>query len=314
MKTKLFLLLTFFTHFLFSQNPISKKTFLDSLWNETQEGKHTYYRIIEEYNIEKPLHRVLDYYKNDTLQMKGFTSSVYQVLKEGSFVFYYENGNKKTIANYSGNRLTGKEYRWYENGYKKSEGEYSLANDKMEPSTFTLNQFWDINGNQKVIDGNGDFEENNDDGFFATGKIANGQKNGEWKGEDKKSKISFVENYDVGNLIEGISKDSLNIEHHYKDVIVKPKPRKGFEHFYKYISKKFRFTKETEGQSGKIFLSFIINPNGDASDIKILRSGGHYLDEEAIRLISNYPEWESGTYRGMKYKFLFTVPISIQVQ
>lgn len=311
MKTKFLLLFIVLPLLLFSQNSVSKKIYLDSLWIETQEGNHMYYRIIEDYNIQKPLHKVFDYYKNDTLQMKALTSSLDRIIREGPVVYYYQNGKKKTMVNYQGDRLVGMEYRWYENGNKKSVGEHTLSDDKLEPSNFTLKQFWDKNGEQKVIDGNGDYEENKD-GFFATGKIANGRKIGEWRGEDKKSKISFVENFNDGNLIEGISKDSLNIEHHYNKIIVRPKPRKGLEHFYKYIGKKFRFTKETEAMSGKIYLSFIIEPDGNASDIKVLKSAGAAFDQEAIRLILQYPEWESGFYRGLKYRFSFNIPIDIR--
>jgi antitoxin component YwqK of YwqJK toxin-antitoxin module len=294
-----------------AQNPASRIFYLDSLWNETDKGKHAYYRIIKDYYVDQPLHEVLDYYGNDTLQMRAHTSSVDRIMKEGSVIYYYENGNKKTIANYKENRLTGKEYTWYENGNKKSEGEYVLNSDKLEPSIYTLNQYWDREGKQKVIDGNGDYEESNDS-FFAAGKIINGHKTGEWKGENKKMKMKFVENYVDGNLSFGISTDSLNVQHPYNKVYTQPKPKKGLTHFYEYIGRKFRFTKQSEGKLGKIVLLFYIEKDGNASDFKVLRSVGYGMDEEAIRLISKYPEWESGTYRGIKSRFPFTIPIVIK--
>ncbi|MDN3678059.1 energy transducer TonB [Flavobacterium paronense] len=312
MKVK-FILLFFIlsSNLLLAQKPASRMFYLDSLWNETEEVNFKYYRIIKDYYADQPLHEVLDYYENDTLQMRGSTSSVDRIIKEGLFVFYYKNGKRKTVANYQENKLTGKEFEWYENGNKKSVGEYILSSDKFEPSILVLNQYWDKEGQQKVIDGNGDYEES-DDSFFAAGKVSNGLKTGEWKGEDKKSKLQFIENYNNGILVSGISTDSINVPHHYEKIYTKPRPRKGIEHFYKYIGKNFNFTKQTEGRYGKVVLLFYIEKDGKASDFKVLRTADPDLDEEAIRLISNYPEWESGTYRGIKSRFSFTIPISIQ--
>ncbi len=285
--------------------------FLDSTWNETQEGKHKYYRIIDDFFNPNTLHLVRDYYKNDTLQMKGFSTSANSIIKEGTFFYYYQNGKRKTMVNYHENKKVGKEYRWYENGNKQSEGEYIINKDRLEPSIFILNKFWDINGQQKVIDGNGDYEEYEEDSN-ASGKVINGRKNGEWKGEDKKIKISFIENYKDGNLISGISIDSLNNQHRYEKISVQPKPKKGMSHFYEFVGKKFKFTKNAEGIGGKIFINFYIDKKGKATEFKIVRGLGFGLDEEAIRIISNYPEWECGYYRGIGTKFLFALPITIK--
>lgn len=284
--------------------------FLDSLWNETKQGKHKYYRIIDDYYNPNTLHLVRDYYQNDTLQMKGYSSSAYSIIKEGTFFYYYQNGKKKSMVNYQENKKVGKEYKWYENGNKEYEGEYIL-NNRSETSVFIINQFWDINGQQKVIDGNGDYEENEND-TFAFGKVINGLKSGEWKGEFKKLKISYTENYKDGNLISGVSVDSLNNQHYYEKIIVQPKPRKGMSHFYEFVGKKFKFTKNSEGKGGKIFITFYIDKNGKATDFNIIRGLGFGLDEEAIRVISKYPEWECGYYRGIGAKFLFYLPISIK--
>lgn len=311
MKTKTLLLFILFSNFLFAQNPVSRMFYLDSLGNETEEGNHKYYRIIKDYFTIKPLHEFTDYYQNDTIQMKGHTSSVDRIIKDGRFIYYYENGKRKMVANYQEDRLVGKEFKWYENGNKKSDVEYILADDRLEPSNLVVNQYWDKDGQQKVKDGNGDFEDS-DDSWIASGKVVNGKKTGEWKGEDKKRKITFVENYNDGKLVSGISTDPLNVNHTYDKILIKPKPKKGLDHFYHYIGTHFSYSKESEGKSGKIFLLFYIEKDGHVSDCIILRGIGFGLDEEAIRLISSYNEWESGSYRGIKTRFSYTIPISIQ--
>ena len=108
--------------------------------------------------------------------------------------------------------------------------------------------------------------------------------------------------------------DSASKEQNYTSVRESAKPRKGYEHFYKYIGKKFRFTKKTERQSGKIVLSFIVEKNGTISDIKVLKSAGEGLDKEAIRLIEAYPDWEPGKYRGRIARVHYTIPITITAE
>lgn len=308
MKTKLLLFLLFFFHFTYSQNPENKKIFFDSEWNETEEGKHTYYRIIEDYNIEKPLHRVLDYYRNDTLQMKGLTSSLEKIVKEGPYSYYYENGKKKSLVNFEDDKVLGKELRWYENGNKESDGDYTITDNPTERLLFTVNQYWNKDGKQKVIDGNGDYEEYG--GNFSTwGRVKNGLRHGEWKGEDKSVKIRFVEKYKDGKFISGISTDSLNVKHKYDKLVIRPKAKNGIEHFLEYISNGISSNKDVEGQTGRVFVLFYIGMDCNPTDVKILESAGSILDEQAIRLILNYKEWECGYYKGIKFKHSFTVPI-----
>src|SRR5690606_39301105 len=66
-----------------------------------------------------------------------------------------------------------------------------------------------------------------------SGKIKNGFPDGIWKGKFSKSKFTFIEKYENGKLISGVSKDSLNIEYPYTIVDQRPSPKKGMSSFYK---------------------------------------------------------------------------------
>lgn len=46
-----------------------------------------------------------------------------------------------------------------------------------------------------------------------------------------------------------------------------------------------------QGITGKVVLSFVIDANGKASDIQVIQTPGGGLEEEAIRLLSNMPNW-----------------------
>jgi len=69
------------------------------------------------------------------------------------------------------------------------------------------------------------------------------------------------------------------------------------------------------GISGKVFVQFVVDANGNAVDIKILRSVDPLLDHEAFRLIeSTSGMWTAGRQRGKPVKVKYTFPISFMLQ
>ena len=167
------------------------------------------------------------------------------------------------------------------------------------------------NNFQKVIDGNGELEEKSAQ-ENASGNIKNGFKDGVWIGENKNFNIKYTETFLDGKLKNGVSIDSLKLEHQYTELFLKPTPKKGLQHFYKYIAKKFNIPKNSVNINGKIILGFTINKDGSIADLKILKSINPDLDEEAKRLVSEYPDWSCGVYRGVKVKTSYAIPIKIQ--
>ncbi len=54
----------------------------------------------------------------------------------------------------------------------------------------------------------------------------------------------------------------------------------------------------SNGIHGKVFLSFIVEPNGSVSNVTVLRGIGGGCDEEAIRLVKAMPKWTPGKQQG----------------
>ena len=175
------ILFLFFSKLCFAQpTSIDRKVYLDSSWIETTSENYKYYRIIKDYYSDKDLYLIKDYYKSGVLQMEGTSKTKDNASKEGEFIFYYENGNKKAVTNYIKSRPNGKSSEWYENGNKKLEGEY-IENEKTFFGELKIFQFWNSKELQTVTDGNGDYEEISEY-FYASGKIKDGFKDGLWEG------------------------------------------------------------------------------------------------------------------------------------
>ncbi|MEK8179421.1 TonB family protein [Flavobacterium buctense] len=309
---KLYFLFILFSNLFYAQNSEDRRVYLDSLFKETENSDSPYYRIIEDENTNKEEYKFKTFYKSGKVYIEGNTRSNKSILQNGFITTYFENGNRKEEYYSDKGSIAGNQTAWYENGNKKYVKDYFKEKNELI-STVRILQFWDINNVQKVIDGNGYFE-GEENHCYEKGKLQNGLRIGKWEGVDKRFKIKFEEDYENGKLIKGVSMDSVSNEQSYTSVRESAKPRKGYEHFYKYIGKKFRFTKKTERQSGKIVLSFIVEKNGTISDIKVLKSAGEELDNEAIRLIESYPDWEPGKYRGRIVRVHYTIPITITAE
>ncbi|WP_264520477.1 energy transducer TonB [Flavobacterium sp. N1994] len=309
MKTKFIVFFLLFSKLLLAQSENDKIVYLDSLWKETTKEKQVYYRIIKDYYSEKTEYRFETYYKSGKIEIEGNSEIKDYFLRIGLIKEYYENGSLKSESNYEKGRQKGKQTLWYDNGVKKMESEFVLKEGELIPE-LKINQFWSKENKQEVIDGNGYMNDIYENGS-SKGNLINGWKNGIWEGEDKTNKFSYTENYENGKLINGKSIDSQNVEHTYTTVMLQPRPKKGLEHFYKYIGKKFKIPRNLENLSGKIVLTFVIDKEGNATDVTVVKSLEEDLDNQAIKLIENYPDWSSGELRGIKVKVLYSIPIKV---
>ncbi|WP_431243880.1 hypothetical protein ACQ9BO_05095 [Flavobacterium sp. P21] len=148
--------------------------------------------------------------------MTGATLDRDILKKDGEFIYYYKNGAKESVVNYVDDHKSGKEINWYENQSKKCEKNHTWDPKTKRSQTLILN-FWTKEGEQTVIDGNGEYEET--DGFITQkGDLKNGLKQGVWQGNDFVHKISFTENYNKGILISGVSINENNTKYSYSSI------------------------------------------------------------------------------------------------
>ncbi|MEI7595793.1 MAG: TonB family protein [Bacteroidota bacterium] len=90
----------------------------------------------------------------------------------------------------------------------------------------------------------------------------------------------------------------------------------GQEDLYKYLGENIKYPEiaKQSGISGRVFVSFVVEPNGSVSNIKILRGIGGGCDEEAVRVIKGMPKWKSGKQNGKPVRVSFNLPVNFQLQ
>lgn len=69
-----------------------------------------------------------------------------------------------------------------------------------------------------------------------------------------------------------------------------------------------------EGIQGRVFISFIVEKDGQISNVEVLRGIGGGCDEEAMRVVKSMPNWTPGQQRGNPVRVQFRMPIKFALQ
>ncbi|RLD59293.1 MAG: energy transducer TonB [Bacteroidetes bacterium] len=79
----------------------------------------------------------------------------------------------------------------------------------------------------------------------------------------------------------------------------------------KYLASNIKYPTlaRESGIQGRVFVTFVVETNGQVTDVKILRGIGGGCDEEAMRVIKNMPKWNPGKQRGKSVRVQFNMPI-----
>lgn len=95
-----------------------------------------------------------------------------------------------------------------------------------------------------------------------------------------------------------------------------PKFPGGEEALMRFIAQNIKYPTiaQENKEQGKVILRMIVGKDGKISNIKIQQSVSPYLDAEAIRVISEMPEWEPGENKGKPVNVEFTLPITFRLQ
>lgn len=65
---------------------------------------------------------------------------------------------------------------------------------------------------------------------------------------------------------------------------------------------------------GRVVLSFVIDKQGNLTDIEVLRSPDRSLADEAIRVLKQSPRWSPGKQRNQTVNVRYTLPVEFRMQ
>ncbi len=89
-----------------------------------------------------------------------------------------------------------------------------------------------------------------------------------------------------------------------------PIPINGYEGFYKMIGQNIKYPRPAARANieGKVFVEFVVNKNGEPTDIKVTKGIGGGCDEEAMRVIA-LSKWQPGKQRGKPVRVRMIMPV-----
>ena len=92
-------------------------------------------------------------------------------------------------------------------------------------------------------------------------------------------------------------------------------PVGGMTAFYAYFAKNLVYPVPARqaGIEGKVYLQFVVDKNGNVSDVKVVKGIGFGCDEEAMRVIKKGPKWNPARQRGRAVKSRVTFPLHFKL-
>jgi protein TonB len=90
----------------------------------------------------------------------------------------------------------------------------------------------------------------------------------------------------------------------------------GITEFYRYLARSIRYPKHAREYriTGKVIVKFVIEKDGNLSNIQVSSKIHPDLDQEAIRVVRGSPKWIPAISNGKNVRSSFTIPISFHLQ
>ncbi|WP_075350679.1 energy transducer TonB [Algoriphagus marinus] len=101
----------------------------------------------------------------------------------------------------------------------------------------------------------------------------------------------------------------------HKEVDQMPVPPGGMEGFTKYMIENLKYPASAKENKieGKVFVSFVVKPDGSIENPEIIRGIGGGCDEEAMRMVANSGTWTPGIKDGKAVATQMVLPVMFKL-
>lgn len=89
------------------------------------------------------------------------------------------------------------------------------------------------------------------------------------------------------------------------------RPAGGMNAFYEHVLINLQYPQEARrhGIEGRVFVEFVIEKNGELSNVRVIKGIGFGCDEEAVRVVLSSPGWIPGYQRGKPVRQRYVIPM-----
>lgn len=90
----------------------------------------------------------------------------------------------------------------------------------------------------------------------------------------------------------------------------------GMAKLAEYLAKNIKYPQmaRESGIQGRVFVNFVVEPDGSVSNVNVMRSLGGGCDEEAMRVVKSMPKWKPGKQRGKAVRVSYILPVNFKLQ
>ena len=90
----------------------------------------------------------------------------------------------------------------------------------------------------------------------------------------------------------------------------------GMNKLAEYLAKNIKYPQmaRESGIQGRVFVNFVVEPDGSVSNVTVMRSLGGGCDEEAMRVVKSMPKWKPGKQRGKAVRVSYILPVNFKLQ
>jgi len=279
-----------------------------------------YIRIVREPDSASVLYNIFEFYLNGKKKLIGKSSTINPPTFEGQCISFYRNGLKENLSNYKKGLLVGNEFEFFSNGKPYLVKEYPDNDDRYNDinNNFLIEANYDSLGTALVENSNGYYKgyDNSFKYVDEEGSVKNGKRDGIWKGTYKNFKTTFTETYENGNLVTGTATyEDGKTAVYTKSRGVPPQFKGGLDAFASYLGSNIQYPDDARENNvqGKVILSFVVEKDGEISNIVVSKPVSLSIDAEAVRVIKNSPRWIPGTQFGRPVRVSYSVPISFNL-
>jgi TonB family protein len=252
----------------------------------------------------------------------SLTSSIYAQDTLSFFVNAKGNATEKEIAHYHRIALKTDSIEWTVIDYTMEDKLFRSGNyeTKKLKNAIGMHLFYYDSGEIKA---KGPYKENFKSGkwlgYFKSGKTKyrihylEGKLHGPifsyWESGIKRRVDQFKE----GEFIQGRCYDGEGIIIPHYDFNKMPEFPGGIG---PYLGKTVTFPKEAKanGISGRVYINFVVNKDGNVEQVKVLRGVHPLLDTEALRVVKAMPQWIPGIKYGDKVDVSYHLPLNFKLQ
>lgn len=307
MKKIVYFIFVFFQSLLLNSQEIVKVEMLDSSFNVIKTENFYIKRTVK--TIENSTNfNVEEVWSTGEKYATYLVSDYNELLISGEKKIFFKNGNLKEIKNYKNGNLVGDYSSYYLNGKPQLKGRYE---ESINGAILFIFDFWDENGVHKVIDSNGEYQENLKDNIYRISI-----KNGRYHGVLKPDFIIYpysVRYYENGNFVKGeFYKSSTNIRVYNREEI-SANPVGGIKKFRQDITDQLILKFQGKKINIDVLIKFEILTDGTLDNIVFLKSAGSKIDQKIEEILRKKNKWEPGIKNGIEVKSIFKFPIKLNI-